>query len=156
MTEHLFFPMYVDISKMKIVMFGAGSIAARRAVTLLCFTDQLTIVAPEATEEIKSSARQGKIIWMKDVYREEYLQDADIVFGATDDRACNQKIADDCNRLRIPVNICDEKERCDFQFPAVVVKDDVVIGVNAGGRDHRKVKETRIKIEEMLKQEENA
>lgn len=156
MAENLFFPMYVDISKKKIVMFGAGKIATRRAATLLQFTDQLTIIAPEVTEEIRSYVMQGNITWKKDIYRESYLQNADLVFGATDDRACNQKIADDCRRLSIPVNICDAKEQCDFFFPSVVVKEDIVIGVNAGGRDHRKVKETRIKIEEMFKQEENA
>lgn len=156
MKENKFFPMYIDISKMHIVMFGAGNIATRRAGTLLEFTEKLTIVAPEATEEIRSYVMQGTVIWKKDIYRESYLQNADIVFGATDDHVCNQKIADACNRLHIPVNICDEKERCDFYFPSVVVRDDVVIGVNAGGKDHRKVKDVRIKIEEMLKQEENA
>lgn len=150
MSEHLFFPLYVDISNKKIVLFGAGKIASRRAETLLKFTEHLTVVAPEVSEKIAEYISAGRITWHRDRYREDYLQGADLVFGVTNDRVCNREIAGACKRMRIPVNICDEKELCDFYFPSAIVDGDIVIGVNASGRDHGKVKETRMKIEEML------
>lgn len=151
MSEHLFFPLYIDISGKKIVLFGAGKIASRRVDTLLKFTEHLTVVAPEVSEEVEEYISQGRIRWHRDRYREDYLKGADLVFGATDDHVCNREIARACKRMQIPVNICDEKELCDFYFPSIVVDDDIVIGVNASGRDHGKVKETRMKIEEMLR-----
>ena len=47
-------------------------------------------------------------------------------------------------------NVADDRSLCDFYFPSIVMTEDTVIGINCGGEDHAKVKETRIKIEEMF------
>ena len=41
-----YFPMFVDIRGKKILIVGAGTIAARRAEALLGFGPDLTVVAP--------------------------------------------------------------------------------------------------------------
>ena len=48
------------------------------------------------------------------------------------------------------MNNCSDKEECDFYFPAVVYTDDIVIGINGGGKDHRRVKQVRERIEECM------
>ena len=42
--------------------------------------------------------------------------------------------------LRIPVNVSSDKSLCDFYFPGLAVKDDLVAGVTAGGMDHKRAR----------------
>ena len=47
-----YFPMFVDISHKKVVVVGAGTIAKRRIRTLVDFTENLTVIAPEVNPEL--------------------------------------------------------------------------------------------------------
>ena len=51
--EKPFFPMFIDLSKKKVVVIGGGRIAGRRIRTLLSFAGQICVIAPEVTEEIE-------------------------------------------------------------------------------------------------------
>ena len=42
------------------------------------------------------------------------------------------------------------EKNCDFQFPSVVLSGDMVIGINASGKDHGLVREARRRVEQAL------
>ena len=48
------------------------------------------------------------------------------------------------------MNVASDKEKCDFYFPGIVKVGDLVVGVTAQGRDHRKAAEAVEKIRELL------
>ena len=52
MKNKCFFPMFVDLSDKNIVVAGGGNIATRRVKTLLKFTRNIKVVAPNMTKEI--------------------------------------------------------------------------------------------------------
>jgi siroheme synthase-like protein len=89
-------------------------------------------------------------------YEKGDIAGADMVLAATDDRQLNHSIADECRVLerekgrRILFNTADDKDLCDFYFPSVITRDDIVIGINSGGRSPGKVKQVREKLEEKL------
>lgn len=56
------FPLFLDISDKKIVVYGAGRIASRRVETLLAFTSSLTVFAPEASEPVQESVERRKAL----------------------------------------------------------------------------------------------
>ena len=145
----MYFPMFVDISEKKIVVVGGGQIASRRIRTLGSFAKNIWVVSPEVSEEIHILADEKKIHWIGETYHQKYIADADMVLAATDDILCNEQVAGDCQRLRIPVNVSHKKELCDFYFPAVVLTEDVVIGISSDGNRHKKVREIREKIEKI-------
>ncbi len=148
----MYFPLFVDLSKKEILVIGAGTIGTRRIRTLCRFAGHITVVSVQISEEVKALAGQYPITLVEEPFRQELLAGADLVLAASDDRELNREIALLCRKQSIPVNISSEKEECDFYFPSVVVKDDIVIGLNASGQNHRKVKETRMELEEYLKQ----
>ncbi len=156
-TKKKYFPMYVDISKKKIVVIGGGTIASRRVNTLLSFANYITVVAPEVTEAIKQLSREEKLVWIQSEYCIEHIKDADIVLALTDQPAVNHQIKADCQRIekelgkRIPVSVADDKELCDFYFPSIVENEELVIGINSGGNSPSMVKRIRKKIESILK-----
>lgn len=135
------FPMFLDISNKEIRVYGAGRIATRRVETLLAFAPLLTVCAPNASEEILSFAGKGELRLFTKRYEEGSIpEDTFMVLAATDDAHVNRRIWQECREKGILVNVCSDRKLCDFQFPGVVIKEELVIGVNAGGNDHRGAK----------------
>lgn len=151
-----YFPLFMDISRRRLFFIGGGSIAARRIQGLSEFVARITVIAPEVCEEILklSYLEENEIEIIYENYDVKWLQDAnrnrDIVFACTNDVTLNHTIYQDCKRLGILVNNCSDKEECDFYFPGIIKRDNIVIGVSSGGKAHKKVKQTREKIEELL------
>lgn len=146
-----YFPMFIDLTDKKILVAGGGTIALRRVRTLLKFGADIHVIALELCEELTQLEEEGKIKAEHREYRTGDIRGAQIVLAATDDHEVNRKIWEECRAADIIVNVADDKELCDFYFPSVVMTDDTVIGLNCGGMDHAKVKETRIKIEKVVR-----
>lgn len=169
-----YFPMFVDISEKKIVVVGGGRIAERRVDTLLKFAMDITVIAPKVTERLREMSEDGKVRWIAAAFCEDiqnsgletteneswgkecppdaelFLQNADMVLAATNDSSCNEWIMRICRGRGILVNVSHKKELCDFYFPAVVVKDDVTVGITSNGLSHRKARKAREQVEAAL------
>lgn len=131
------FPLFVDLSKKKILVVGAGRIASRRMEALLPFAGQITAIAPEAALAVHELARAGKIRYLPRPYIEgEIPRDTCLVLAATGDREVNRAVYRECKEKGIPVNVSSEKELCDFYFPGIIQEENLTVGVTAGGRDH--------------------
>ena len=128
-----FFPMFVDLSKRRALVVGAGRIAARRVGTLAQFCDDITVVAPEIAPEI---AGTGATL-LNRRFDPADLDGMDLVIAATDDAALNADIARACKARGVPVNVASDQALCDFFFPGVAVRGCVAAGVTASGADHR-------------------
>ena len=149
-TDKLYFPIFIDLSEKHIVVVGAGKIASRRVRTLLEFAGKITVVAPEISEEILAMAGKGPVQLKKRAFEEADLDGTDMVLAITDDKELNKKIGTLCKEKKIPVNTSHDKDLCDFYFPGVVQKENVVVGVTASGKDHKQAKEVTEKIREVL------
>lgn len=147
------FPLYVDLSEKHILVAGGGTIGERRVKSLLSFAGKITVVSPELTEELKSLAEEGRITWICRNYEKDDLDSADIVLGATDHEEVNYRIYSDCREKQITVNISNDKSKCDFYFPGIIQHDDIVIGFNGGGTNHRKTREVREQVQKFLEEE---
>lgn len=145
-----YFPMFVDLSQKKVVVVGAGTIAKRRIRTLLEFTNQLVVIAPEVNRELLDLEKNGKIQILRKKYQREDIYDADMVIAATNDSQINTDIYNVCKCTGITVNVCSDKHKCDFYFPGIARKENVVIGVTASGDNHRAARETVEKIRKIL------
>ncbi len=153
MEHSSYFPLFVDLGHKKILFFGGGKIATRRIGVMSKFTNNIYLISPRATENLDEMSRKNQINWIRDSYDPSYLEDADMVFAATGDPDTDQKIVNHCRERNILVNAASNHQLCDFYFPAVIDKNQTVIGINGSGVDHSGVKELRIRIEEMLDEE---
>ena len=142
--------MFIDLTDKKILVAGGGTIALRRIRTLLKFRADIRVIAPELCEELAQLESEGKISAERREYRTSDIDGVYIVLAATDDHEVNRRIWEECRAAGVTVNVADDRSLCDFYFPSIVMTEDTVIGINCGGEDHAKVKETRIKIEEMF------
>lgn len=151
-----YFPMFVDISQMKIIVVGGGTIATRRIKTLLQFASDITVISPEITDQLKKLEAAGKIRHICRTYQEADIAESDMVLSAADSSKVNNQVAEDCKKReyatgrKILISIADDRSKCDFYFPSVIVRDEVVIGINSGGQDPGKVRQVRRKLEDVM------
>ena len=193
------FPLFIDLKDKKVLIVGAGAIAARRATVLVEFGAKVTVMAPEAgsgvqvnhaaelksftavgdsvleqyaqpdkcaagekspwecrTIPVRKLAGAGRLVWKRHAFCEQDLEELNqffLVIAATDDPAVNDHIVQLCHERHIPVNHAGDQTQCDFQFPAIVQKGPVVIGVNANGKDHGLVKHVAERLREWIARE---
>ena len=153
MAEYPFFPMFVDLSTKHVVVVGAGKIAARRVNTLMQFCPTVTVVAPEVQPDIDALAEAGRVILRKATYQPTDLAGADLVLACTDDAGLNAGIVEDCRNRGIMVNAASDRTLCDFLFPGIARRDNLVVGVTAGGEDHRLARRATEAIREQLERD---
>ncbi|MCD7762027.1 MAG: bifunctional precorrin-2 dehydrogenase/sirohydrochlorin ferrochelatase [Lachnospiraceae bacterium] len=146
----MYFPLFIDLSEKEILVIGAGHIASRRVRSLCGFAGRITVVAPQISDDFFVPDTDTKINTVTRCFTESDLEGKDLVLAATDDRELNRHIFELCRARCIPVNVCSDSELCDFQFPSIVENGAVVIGINASGRDHHLVKETRKRVESLF------
>ena len=147
--ERPYFPMFIDLTDRKIFVAGGGRIARRRIEALVKFGADIHVAAPRVCPEIALLAEEGKIKTILREYRPSDLDGMEFAIAATDDREVNRAVYEECRKRGIPVNVADDKTLCDFYFPALVLTDDVVIGIGSGGESPGRVKEVRQRIEKL-------
>ena len=129
-----YYPIYLDIEQRDVLIIGGGNVCARKAETMMKYGARVTIVSPAFTEEIEGWAAENKLALRRKEYAEADLAGASIVIASTDDPCINARIARDCRRRRIPVNVVDVTHLCEFIVPAIVERGSIQIAVSTGGK----------------------
>lgn len=144
--------MFVDLTDKRAIVVGGGKIATRRVKTLLQFTRNVTVIAPRCTPEIQELSKTGYVNLITRPVKRTDFQMAYMVIAATNDWKLNDEIYHVCKEEGIYVNIANDKNKCDFYFPGIYMKDELVVGVTASGLDHKKAKKVRVAIQEAMEE----
>lgn len=145
-----YFPLFVNLEGKKVLIVGGGSVALRKSQVLADTGASITVITPGRPENFASAT----VINRK--FTEDDIKGFDIVIGATDDSALNEKISLACRAQGIPVNIVDDEKKSDFIFPAVARRGDVVAGISTGGKCPALAKKIRDDVLSILPTEEEA
>lgn len=144
-----FFPFFIDIRRKRFLLIGSGEIALRRISVLIRFEPKIRIISQNINAEIRN-LDYNKLCFEEREFRESDLEGADFVLALTDDKELNTKIAKKAKSMGIPVNDCSSKENCDFYFPGIAGNEKIVLGICAGGVDHRLAAKTTAYIKERI------
>ena len=126
------FPFMIELEHKNCVICGGGLVAARKVDSMLEFGAKVRVIAPKMEESILQMKNENLELILRKV-EEQDLFEADFVIMATNDETVNSRMAAFCKEHHILVNVVDEKENCDFYFPAMIKQEDVVIAVSTGG-----------------------
>jgi len=129
-----YYPIFLDVENRDVVIIGGGAVCARKAETMLRYGARVTVVAPQVTDEIVGWANDGRIKLKGKKYDDADLDGASIVIASTDDACVNGRIARDCRRRKIPVNVVDVTHLCEFIVPAIVEQGSIQLAVSTGGK----------------------
>ena len=148
------FPLFIELEGKNVAVIGGGTIGTRRACALAEYGAAVTVIAPEISEPLRELVQNGQIRWKQKQAEAEDFAGAVLVVAAADDRGVNHQAVLWCRERGIPVNAADRKEECDFYFPGLARKDEIIVGVCAGGKDHKKAKTVTEAIRSLLKEQE--
>lgn len=112
---------------------GGGSIAARKAGSLLEAGAQITVISPAVVPELRSLAEKGLIRLLERAYQAGDLAGAFLAFAATDDPEVNRAVWEEGNRTGCLVNAVDDPAHSNFIMPAVVRRGEMAIAISTGG-----------------------
>ena len=125
-----YFPFYIDIENKNILVVGGGTVALRKIEKLLPFKPNITVVSPKISIEIL----RLNVNTINREFADGDLENVFCVISATDDEQVNAHIFDLCSAKNILVNTVDDKEKCEFIFPALVQKNSVTVGITTSGK----------------------
>jgi siroheme synthase-like protein len=89
----------------------------------------VTVVAPEVSDEIRSSG--AEVVQKR--YEEGDLDGAWLAVAATGDRDVDRRVHRDGEKSRVWVNAADDPQECGFILPAVLRRGPVTVTVSTGG-----------------------
>ena len=147
------YPIYLELEDAHAVVIGAGSVAARKAKTLVATGAKVTVVARTIEPIFKELCEGLPIEIVQGDYSKEHLQDAFLVIAATDDNALNTEIFEDCQQLKILCNVVDVPPLCNFYVPAVIRRGDLQIAISTNGKCPAYAGHLRRKFQNLITEE---
>ncbi len=129
MTEYGY-PVMLRLAGKRVLVVGAGRVAARKVEALVDAGALVTIVAPVVTADL--AARHDVTIEQR-FYVSDDVAGYWLVVVCTDDPVVQQRVFDDGERLGVWVNAADDPDRCSFTLPAVARRGPVIVAVSTSG-----------------------
>jgi precorrin-2 dehydrogenase/sirohydrochlorin ferrochelatase len=126
------FPIVLDLSKLKVILVGGGYSALER----------LKALDEAGARDVKVFADNfGKEFWSLAGDRLQTRMPGDdeikncsaiMIVDIADDKAA--KLAERARQFGVLVNVEDKKEHCDFYYPSVLKRGDLLITVSTSGK----------------------
>lgn len=125
-----YFPMYMDIKDREILICGGGIHAAEKIEKLQPFEPELRVISENISDEV--NAMTGIAIENRRLTKDD-LYSYPVFVIAAESKEENERIAEMCRELHIPVNAVDQPKDCGFIFPSMIVTEHLCASVSTGG-----------------------
>ena len=148
-----FLPVNIDFEGKKCIVIGGGKIALRKIGSLLRSGAFITVISPDACDEIKNLAKENKLKWLGEPYEYGKLDEAFMVICATDNPAVNAKAAREGKEKGALVLAADNSYPGDAAFLGLVQRGDLFIAVSTNGKSPGLARLLKEEISEMYGEE---
>jgi len=128
-----YFPIYMDMNNLKILLIGGGAIATEKLEKLIDFTKDITIITKEISSEAYRIVDKHSLVLYKREYIKGDIDSFDIVIVATDTVDLHRSIYEESRGGRVLVNSVDDTAYCDFIFPSYIKNGDLTISFSTSG-----------------------
>jgi len=143
-------PIFVKLAGRPCLVVGAGTVAGSKIASLLEAGARVTVVAPQATDELRELAAAGKLRWLARPFEPADLQGQFLVIAATSAREVNHAVFVEAERRSILCNAVDDPPNCGFYFSAVVRRGDLQIAISTAGESPAVAQMLRREIDHAL------
>lgn len=145
---HNMYPIMCNLQGKMVVIIGGGTIAYRKARGLENTGAFVTIVSPYICEEMKTLPY---IKWKQKTFSEEDIQDAHLIYAATNDHDVNMMVKQAAYEFQW-VNVVSDGTESSFHTPAVIRNDEYVISISTSGKNPSFAKQIKQKLIKLLPQ----
>lgn len=144
-----FLPIAVRISDRNVVIVGGGKVATHKATILHRFTNKVTVIAPQISDEL----RQLPFTFIERPFEDTDLEGVHLLFICTGSHGLNHHIKAVADKEGVLASVCDDTEWCDFISPAISHEqgDNLTIAVGSDAKDVRRSIRVRNRINQLIK-----
>jgi len=147
------YPISLNLAGKRVVVVGAGSVAARRVNTLIEAGARILVISPNFDSRITALALEGLLELRERTYATGDLEGAWLVHAATNDAGVNEQVAAEADAQGTWCIRADQAMLSEAWTPASTRVDDITVAVTAGG-DPRRAIAIRDAIAEQLSEGE--
>ncbi|WP_085993111.1 NAD(P)-binding protein [Oceanobacillus senegalensis] len=141
-------PLMINLADKQVVIIGGGSVAERRVLSLKESGAVITLVSPEITDRLHSLRKRGLLRWKQKHFQSKDIHQAFLVIAATNDPEVNQSIKNNVPQETL-LNIVDDGEKGDTEFPGTFRQGRLTISVSTGGASPILTSKIRKNLESM-------
>lgn len=145
-----YFPAFLKLDNKKILIVGGGHVAHEKLEHLLDFTEDISIISMELSENMAKTINEKNLHFEKRAYKIGDIEGFAIVIVAVDDIWLQAEIFKESKLYNCLCNSVDSVDYCDFIFPSYIKKDDLTIAVSTSGASPAMAKQLRKYIENLI------
>ncbi len=127
------YPIFLKLESVPCLVVGGGSVAARKVRGLLPSGARVTVVSPEASEELSALAREGRIEWRRRAFAPGDLEGFRLVIAATNRPEVNARVYEEALARGVLVNTVDDPQHSSFFVPSVVRRGLLTLAISTSG-----------------------
>lgn len=128
-----YYPIFLDLTRKKCLVVGAGRVGLRKIGTLvLSSPGRITVIDPYVPG-IDLPDPENIIDHLREKFTPAHLEGCDLVFACTGDPETNDLVVKSCRSRNIWCNVAERPEQGDFILPGVFSRQDLIIAVSTCG-----------------------
>jgi precorrin-2 dehydrogenase / sirohydrochlorin ferrochelatase len=144
------FPIFLKLARRRCLVVGATTLAEPKIESLLAAGAEVLVVAPRATARVEQWTLEGRIAWEARTFEARDLSRVFLVVAATSSPRTNQAVFDEARARGILCNAVDDREHCDFYYPAIVRRRRLQIAISTGGASPALAQRLRRQLEKQF------
>jgi len=148
--ESPLFPISVKLAQRRCLVVGAATLAEPKIASLLGAGAEVLVVAPRATARVEQWAVERRITWEARRFEARDLSGIFLVVAATSSRPINRAIFEEARARGVLCNAVDDREHCDFYYPAVARRGRLQIAISTGGASPALAQRVRRQLEKQF------
>lgn len=140
-------PLFLNSAKLRCLLIGGGTVAARKLDTLLKHGVTCRVVAASVNDDFRQLAEENDVSIELRSFAPFDLDGVNLVIAATNDREVNKHIAAACASRSVMVNVVDDYALSTATFPAIVNRSPVLVAISTDGRSPTLARRIKSKLE---------
>ena len=144
------FPIFLKLTARRCLVVGAGSIAESKIQSLLDAEADVTVVATRASSRVQQQAATGELKLHLREFQDADLEGMFLAVAGTDIPEVNRAVFAGAQARNILVNAVDDPPYCDYYFPSIVKRGDLIVAISTAGESPALAMQLRKELNEQL------
>lgn len=144
------FPVFVDVKCQRVLVSGAGEVAAAKLRLLLKTKALIEVYGEDACDDVRKWHDEGRLRWFSKPLPAAALFGARLLYAAHDDPEADAQIRAMGERIGVLVNVVDNLALSQFITPAIVDRDPVAVAIGTEGAAPVLARRIKAEVEEAL------
>ena len=145
-----YLPLFLRLAGRSVLVVGGGKVALRKSDLLARAGARVEVVAPSVIPALAELCTASGGTVRHEVFRPEHLDARLLVVSATGVDAVDRAVHAAAGERRIPVNVADVPELCDFILPSILDRSPVIAAFSTGGNAPVLARRLRAQLETLL------